>query len=311
MTALRRYVFALVAVCVAFAAGIALGNGPLQGSTGGDNRVSLAAANARLSDQVRTLRRTASFESALGSASRPALLNDRLTGTSVAVFVLPRVPAASVTAVSAALTGAGGEVVVVARVSPTLVDPGRKTYVDSVATSSLKGMADLKAAAALSTYPRIGALLARAYTGSSDALAVDAEATRLDAQLRGAKLVTLQKPLQRRANAVVVLTPGDHGSAQSVYAAHHIEVQMLDALAARADGVLLAGPASASSAGGLIFDLHATSTAHAVATLNVLDLPAGAVAAVGALAAAVAGQPGAWGMRGTVPALPPGFAGGG
>ncbi len=312
MTSLRRYIFAVVAVCVAFAAGIALGNGPLQGRSGGDQPVSFAAANARLGNQLRALQRVHSFDTALGTASGPGLLQGRLDGTSVGVFVLPGVPAGTVAAVTKAVALAGGEVVVLAHLSPTLVDPGKKTYVDSVATNSLKGLVDLKPAAALSTYPRIGTLIARAYTGTSAAPAADDEATRIDAQLRGAKLVALDQPLQRLASAVVVLTPGDHGDRESVYAAHHIEVQVLDALAGRADGLLLAGPQSASDAGGLISDVNASATmTHAVATLNVVDTPAGTVAAVGALAAAVGGQPGAWGMHGSVPAVPPGFASGG
>lgn len=312
MTSLRRYIFALAAVCVAFAAGIALGNGPLQGTSGGNQPVSFAAANSRLSNQLRALRRVQAFDTALGTASRPGLLRGRLAGTSVGVFVLPGVPAGTVAAVSKAVVEAGGEVAVLAHFSPTLVDPGRKTYVDSVATNSLKGLADLKPAAALSTYPRIGALIARAYTGTRDAPAADDEAVRIDAQLRGAKLVSVDHPLQRLASAVVVLTAGNHGHGASVYAAHHIEVQVLDALAGRADGLLLAGPQSASGAGGLISDVHASATmTHAVATLNVVDTPAGSAAAVGALAAAVSGQPGAWGMHGSAPAIPPGFASGG
>ncbi len=312
MIALRRYIFAVVAVCVAFAAGIALGNGPLQGQSGGDQHVSLAAANARLSDRLAGLRRFRAFDTALSSVSRSALLHARLAGQAVGLFVLPGVPDRTVSAMSAALAQAGGEVVVLARLTPTLVDPGKKTYVDSVATGSLRGATDLRSAARSSTYQRIGALIARAYAGAGDALAVDGEAARIDAQLRGARLVSLQQPLQRRASAVVVLTAGDHGSAESVYAAHDIEVQVVDALAGGADGLLLAGPASSSDVGGLVSDVNLSSTmTHAVATLNVIDLPAGVVAAVGALAAAVDGQPAAWGMRGSVPALPPGFASGG
>lgn len=312
MTTLRRYIGALVAVCVAFAAGIALGNGPLQGAESSDDRVSLAAANAKLGDELRTMRDVAAFNAALAAASRPAVLDGRLTGTSVGVFVLPGVASATVAALTKAVEVAGGDIAVLARITPSLVDPGKKTYVDSVATSSLRGAADLRAAAQLSTYPRIGAVLARAYTGSSDELAVDDDAARLDAQLRGARLISLAAPLERRASAIVVLTPGDAGSGGAVYAAHQIEIQLVDALAAPTDGLLVAGPRSASSSGGLISDVQAaTSMAQAVATLNVIDTPAGTVAAIGALAAAIAGTPGEWGMRDGAPAIPPGFASGG
>ncbi|MDX6309801.1 MAG: hypothetical protein QOI06_2847 [Nocardioidaceae bacterium] len=309
MTTVRRYVFAFVAVCAAFAAGIALGNGPLQGtvSAKGDS-VSLAHANARLSDEVVALQQDQAFSLALGRVAGPALLSHQLENTAVGVFVLPGIRTATVTGVTRAVTEAGGEVSVLARISPTLVDPGKKAYVDSVATNSLKGVKDLASAASMPTYGRIGTLFARAYTGTSDSLAVDGEATRIDAQLQGARLVSLRQRLQRRASAVIVLAPGDHGAASSVYAAHQIELQLVDAVAAQCDGVLVAAPATSSDSGGLIFQI-ATSTAmtNAVSTLNVVGTAPGQIAAVGALAASVAGQPGSYGMKGSVPALPPVF----
>lgn len=306
MTTLRRYLFALVAVCVAFASGIALGNGPLQGSKPADESVSLAGANAELADQVSALRRDQAFSRALGSATRLSVLHARLAGTSVGIFVIPGVPRATVTAVRKVVAEAGAEVTVQARLSAELVDPAKKTYVDSVAANSLKGVTDLEHTG--SAYVRIGRLISRAYTGTLDALAVDDEATRIDAQLRGAKLVSLDAPLLRRSNAVIVLTPGEHGNGEAVYAAHSIEVQLLEALAAGCDGVLLAGPAPSSQAGGLIFAVtNSAPMKHAVSTLNVIDSSAGRIAAVGALSAAVTGKPGSYGMLGSVPAVPPGL----
>ncbi len=48
---------------------------------------------------------------------------------------------------------------------------------------------------------------------------------------------------------------------------------------------------------------------NAIATLNVVDTPAGQTAAAAALAAVIQGQPGTFGMNGDVPVLPPGLAG--
>ena len=70
------------------------------------------------------------------------------------------------TGVSQAVADAGGEVVISGHLTRALIDPAKKTYVDSVATNSLHGLKDLESSAALPTYGRIGALLARAYTGS-------------------------------------------------------------------------------------------------------------------------------------------------
>jgi Copper transport outer membrane protein, MctB len=190
-----------------------------------------------------------------------------------------------------------------------LVDPGKKTYVDSVATNSLLGLKDLNSSAALTTYRRIGILLARAYTGSRNKLAVDDEANRIDSQLQGAKLVSLHDPLQRRASAVIVLASGDHGRGNDVYARHPIESQVVDALATDCDGLLLAAPAPASQPGGLIDDVTGSrEMTSAIATLNVVNTPAGQTAAVASLVAVIDGQPGTFGMKGDVPVLPPALA---
>ena len=311
MRATRSYIFAFVAVCVGFAAGIALGNGPLQGKSSGNYSVALSNTNAELSDEIAALQQDQAFSRALGSAAGPVLLHHQLTNTAVGIFVLPDVKASTVLGVTRAVKLAGGEVTVLAHIAPALVDPGKKTYVDSVATNSLEGVHDLKAAAALPTYSRLGALVARAYTGAANQLAVDSEATQIDAQLQGAKLITLSGPLQRRASAVIVLAPGDNGNSDAVYAAHQIELQIVNALAAQSDGVLVAGPSTASEAGGLVFEANSSSAlTHAISTLNVVGTAPGQIAAVGALAADIAGQPGTYGMKGSVVALPPIFTNG-
>lgn len=308
MTNLRRYVFALLAVCVAFAAGIALGNGPLQGGSTTHDSVSLSDANARLSGEVSALKADQAFSQALGKAAGPALLKGQLTNTSIAIFVLPGVPKTTVSRVGVAVAAAGGQLVLTAHLSAELVDPAKKTYVDSVATNAARGLKDLASVSSESAYGRIGALIARAYTGSSAALAVDDEASHLDAQLQGAKIVALSDPLTRRASAVIVLGPADHGAAEAVYAGHQIEMQVVNALAGRADGTLLAGPISSSEPGGLIRTVNSSKAmTNAVATLNVVDTAAGQTVAVGALAAAIDGQPGAFGMNGSDAVLPPAF----
>jgi hypothetical protein len=305
MTMVRRYVFAFVAVCLAFAGGVALGNGPLQGDTPVSSDTTYVQANATLKDRLASLQADQTFTRALDDAAGPALVAGTLKNTSVAILVLPGVAGATVSDVTAAVTAAGGEIVISGHLTQTLVDPGKKTYVDSVATNSLHGLKDLGSAASLSTYQRIGALFARAYTGSGSSLAVDEEATRIDAQLQGAKLLTLRTALERRANAVVVLGPGDHGDSDSVYAVHQIESQIVTMLAGGCDGLLLAGPTTASLPGGLIDTVTSSSGGTAIATLNVVDTAAGRTVAVAALADALTGQPGTYGMANGIPALPP------
>jgi hypothetical protein len=259
-----------------------------------------------LVDTIRGLRLQQDFSQAVNVRAGRLLLHGQLTNTSVAVFVLPGVSRATVDGVVSSVQQAGGDVSILAHLSPTLVDPAKKTYVDSVATNSLKGMDDLASVVRLSPYARIGALLARAYTGPSDGVAVNDESRRIDAQLRGAKLVELASPLRRRGSAVIVLASAHHGGADWVNIARQIEAPIVDGLASAGDGLLVAGPAAASLSGGLI-DVVRTSTLikHAVATLDVADTPSGRVVAAAALAAAIAGQPGNFGLSAGKVVLPP------
>jgi hypothetical protein len=309
MTTLRRYIFGFFAACVALAVGIAIGNGPLQHHSSQHDNVSLADANARLATTIRDLRREQAFSQAVGQAAGPALLHDRLTNTAVALFVLPGVRPSTVDGVVKAISAAGGELTVRAHIGAGLIDPGRKTYVDSVGTASLRGLTDIRTAASASPYTRIGMLMARAYTGPSDSLAVDDEATEIDAQLEGARLLALRTPLQRRASAVVVLAPGDHGPSDGVYARHQIELQLVDALAGHCDGLLVASSTSSSEPRGLVAEIAGRRTmAHTVSTLDVVDTPAGQLAVVPSLTADIAGHPGAYGVSGSAVTLPPGLA---
>lgn len=308
MTAVRRYVFAFLAVCVALAAGIALGQGVLQGKQPADNHVALSRENTELGSRLTQLRHQQAMGAAVMSAAVPALVKGRLAAAAVTVVVLPGVDDQTVSDVTAVLHEAGAVVSVQVRLTPTLLDPDKKTYVDSVASNSLKGILDLGQLTDASTYERIGALIARAYTGHRDNLAADTEAATIDAQLRGAKLVTVSGPLQRRGSLVVVLVPGEHGRGDVTFAVHQIAQDVLVELAARSDGVVVAGSPAAEKSGGLLDQLRRASPADDLSTVDVIGSPTGSAIAVFALAAAAAHNAGDYGLVGGRPVLPPGLA---
>lgn len=308
MTTMRRYVFGFLAVCVALAAGIALGDGVLQGKPPVDNHVALSRANAALGSRLSDLRHQQAMGAAVTAAAVPSLVKGRLAASSVTLFVLPGVDDQTVTDVTTTLRQAGAVVTVSARLSPTLLDPDKKTYVDSVASNSLKGILDLGQLSGASTYERIGALIARAYTGHRDNLAADTEATKIDAQLQGAKLITLSGPLQRRGSLVVMLAPGDHGNNDLTFAVHQIEQDMLVELAARSDAVVVAGTPASAQSGGLLNQLRKASPADNLSTVDVIGSPAGRAIAVFALAAAADNNAGDYGIVSGRPVLPAGLA---
>jgi Copper transport outer membrane protein, MctB len=309
VTGIRRSIGLIVAVCVAFAVGIALGNGPLQGAATGPDPHVLASKNSGLADVIDGLRKAAMFDKALNDAVARRLLRHRLTGRSVAVFVLPGVAGSTVPRYLSALRQAGGSPVVTATISSGFIDPGRKTYVASVAANAAKGLDDLSSGRSPDTYERIGALIGRAYTGHRGRLAFDKEASRLDGQLRGSTLVSLSGTPSRRGSLVLVLAPGAHVRDGFSTASRVISVALIHALTRTSDGVVVAAPPTAAQPGGLLAALTAApgGSRHR-ATVDVSGSSAGTVAAVYALAAAASGEGGSYGVLHGRTVMPPGLA---
>lgn len=309
MITLRRYLFLLLAVCTALAAGIALGSGPLQGRPPSDERLA-SSRTAELSQAVTSLRRARLFDDAVMAATSHQVVRDQLAGQTVTMLVLPRVPDSTVAGASEAISRAGGTVTVTAHISPDLIDPAKKAYVESVADGSLQGRDDVPQVVEAQTYERIGALVARAYVGRGEDSDFDEEAADIHAELEGARLVSTQEPPLRRGTLVLILAPGAATRSAAATAANVISTQLATTVAAASAGALIAAPPSASSPGGLLTALPKAEQPADVAmsTLNVIDSPAGQVAAVFALAATANGQPGEFGTAPGGPHLPPRLA---
>jgi hypothetical protein len=307
---LRRAIFPIMIGCLAFAIGVALGGGPLQSDDTGDDNAALERDNTALKDQADSLRDAAIFDRAVNRTLSPQLLDKRLSGRGVSLFVLPGVDDATQAATERALELAGAEVPVVARLDADLINPGKKTYVDSVAASSIKGAPDLAKLVDASTYVRAGALIARAYTGHGSNANVDDEAARIDSELQGAKLVTIDGNPIRRGTFAVVLAPGDHGTDSLTTARMVITQDLVTALVGGSDAVVVGSTPTSASAGGLIDVLTGDQSLadKRFATVNVLDSAAGQTALVYALQAAASGAPGHYGVDGDEAVLPPGLA---
>ncbi|HEY7042345.1 MAG TPA: copper transporter [Nocardioidaceae bacterium] len=310
MTALRRWVFPILVALLAFAIGIALGGGPLQTDEGGETDAGLARDKQALQDDVASLRSDRTFDDGLSQALSARLLDKRLEGRSVTLVVLPGIDERSVAATEQDVKLAGADVPVVVRLDDGLLNPGKKTYVDSVATNSLKGASDLASLAGASTYERAGALVARAYAGKGNNADVDDEAARIDSELQGAELVAVDGTPIRRGTFVVVLAPGEHGQDSFTRAQMVIAGDLVTALVHGSDAVVVGSSPTSSQSGGLIDVLTADQdlASTRLSTINVADSPAGRIALVYALAAAASGAPGHYGVDGDEAVLPPGLA---
>ncbi len=308
MSFVRRYLVVILAACVALAVGIALGAGPLQ-KDDGDDTASLKSDKADLEDRVTSLEEAAVFDESVSKALSGVLLKDKLADRGVTVVVLPGVDDSVVAASTAVITRAGGALRAIVRLNTDLLDPGKKTYVDSVATGSIKGAEDLSALTDASTYERLGALLARAYVGTPDDDVFDPEAAKIDSELQGAKLTSLEDEPPRRGNLVVVLADDEHGDSSLSTAKVVIAHDIVSALTSRSQGIVVAAPPPSSSEGGLIAELAADEALSAqLSTINVLDSTAGRTTMVYALLASAAGAPGNFGVDGDEAVLPPGLA---
>jgi hypothetical protein len=303
----RRSLVLIVALCVALAVGIALGGGPLQGDS--EDAPDWAAENEQLAGQVAELEAARVFDEAFGEAVGPDLVAGRLKGRTYTLLLLPGTPPDTVDMVRTTLEESGATLVLTAKLQAGLVDPAQRTYVDSVATNSVKGQPELARLARGETYDRVGALLARAYVGTGDDTAVDEPATAIDSELQGARLVEVEGDPGRRGSLAVVLGPMDEGSDESVAAQQVIEVALVNAVAKGSDGLLVMKPDSGTT-DPLSSSLAAQDSLGGDASwssLNVVEGSSAGVAAVYALAAAANGEGGVFGLTDGSVALPPGL----
>ena len=99
--------------------------------------------------------------------------------------------------------------------------------------------------------------LARAYIAHGSDSEIDDEATKIDSELQGAKLVSVDGTPLRRGTFVVVLAPGTHGSDSYQTAQMVISHDLVKALVDGSDGTVVASTPTSSSTGGLIDVLSA------------------------------------------------------
>jgi hypothetical protein len=309
VTAVRRFVFPLFAVCIALAVGIALGSGPLRGTAaeGGE----AGADDAALAEEVRSLEDSQAFSEAVAEASAPGWVDGVLQAVPVTVVALPGVPADQVERAKQAVADAGGVVAVSLDVSADYVDPAKKTYVETVAETSMRSAESIaEAAAGGETYEQIAALVARAYVGNEQGATLDDEANKIASELTGAKLVTVAEPPIRRGTLTVVLAPGSHGQGAEMDARNTIVGDLVTALATQGKGVVVVTPSSGTEPGGVVDALESDPATKElkVSTLNVDEGATAGAALVLALRAAVDGKAGQYGVLpdGEV-ALPPGL----
>lgn len=309
MTTVRRLIFPLFVTCVALAVGIALGTGPLRGSTASGDSGS-KADTAALKDQVSALEEGQQFNEAAAAKVSSGWLDGSVATRGVTLVVLPGVSGARVKAAQAAIAeSGGGTLAATVSIDPDYVDPAKKTYVDTVADQSLQSAADLKALTDAETYQQIGALVARAYVGHLDASEFDEQASQIDSELAGAKLLDVAEPPTTRGSVAVVLAPGGQGDGAAFDARNTIVGELVVALTKQGDGAVVVTPPTGAEPGGIIGSLEADPQTKdlKLSTLNVSEGIAAQAATLRALQTAINGKPGTYGIVDGEVVLPPGI----
>lgn len=313
MLSFRYHIASLVAVLLALAAGVALGGGPLKDIGRGHSDQQLASARAALATQrsrTADLQQQATLANGFATAVAPDLVTGKLSGHAVSLVLLPGADPQVVSGLQGLLNRAGARVGATFVVQPKTTQAANRQLVDALTSQLAAQQKSVPVPATASTYTRLGALLARlAGSTTKGGSPYDSTAVSILAGLDTAGLVKAEGTPQRRGD-LVLFVAGAPDSEADHEAAPTIEEAVAAALAPHVGGLVVAGPTSSASRGGVLQAIRSGSSARQVTTVDSVDTGAGRVATVLALAQEAAGKHGAYGIVGNVSGPLPGVADG-
>ena len=278
----RFHLVSIAAILIALAAGVALGSGPLD-DTGDSLRGDETASQQSVDPAL------AAFESGYAGRTSNDLLEDKLKGQTVVVLTVPGSSAAEAKDITSNLQAAGADVTGEVNLTSRLHDASGRQFADGVAQQSAEDVPGVNTAG--DSYGRIGAALGRALLADK-AAAPDQTAGTIRSAFSEGKLITLTTAPKKLATLAVLVTGPERagGSDQS-----EVIAAIAGALNGNGKGVVVAGPASASTDGGAVKAVRDSDFGNEVSTVDVTDTAAGRVVTALVAAAQAGGQPGAWG----------------
>jgi len=292
----RYHVVSLVAVLLALAAGIVLGSGPLQGQV--SDRLTSRAGQDGQRTAARTQQQDAQavsdFQNAFAATAAEQLVPQVLDRRTVLLVTLPGADGETVDAARQQVVDAGATVTGVVEVREKLLDPAERQLAEGVSQQVLDQASGSPALAGLTSYGLVGTAIGRAFlTARPIGDTVDGAARTISTSFAEAGFLTEGDPLQRRASLALVIV----GTVDATPIAGQAElfaqvVQGMDAVAA---GVVVAGPPSAGDPGGLLAAVREGEAAATVSTVDTVEVAAGRIVAVLALAEQAAGRSGHYG----------------
>ncbi len=278
----RSFTVPLTAVLLALATGVALGAGPLH-----DSR-----SDASPAPRVVTRVPASGYADAFASGVASTLYAHGLSRRPVAIVTMPGADPATVSALTAQVRVAGGQVCATYAVQGQLVDAQQKSLVDTLGIQLDRQLRHGTVPGA-STYPRIGELVAIAVANHGNAGAPPGDdSVAVRQSLAAAKLLRVPAGHPQTAPLVLVVlgSPFDQAIADGV----------LEGLGAGARGVVAVAPTRDATLAGL----DADGVSRRVTTVDGVETAAGRVAAVLGLVRAWSTAGGAFGASGADGAVP-------
>lgn len=295
MIGFRYHVISVVAIFFALAAGIALGAGPLQAQLtdalarqASEDRIDTQQARTQLDSAQARL----AFADDFAGSTSSAVLGSALSGRTVSLVVLPGADRGGLRALRDEIVAAKGSVVSTVTLTRDVLDPANRQLADGLAQRVLKD--NTTGGDGTESYQLLGTALARSFLVAGDRTAErDGDAEGIQAAFEEAGLIKVNGPVERRAQLTLVVAGEPAEQAPGGQA--DVAAEIIAALDARAAGAVVAGP-SASADTGVVAAVRHSSAGSTVSSVDALDLPAGRVVTVLALAEQARGGVGQYGM---------------
>jgi len=305
---LRYHLISVASIFFALAVGIALGAGPLQESLA-DNLVNQASEDPVAGDELRAeVAASDALDLADGYASATArtVVGSLLAGRTVMLAPLPGANPDDVRVTGDLVAAAGGTVVSTVTVTAKMLDPADRVLADGLARNIL-GQDDDSRSGTAGTYPLLGQAFALALLTRSDNPPLqDSDANGAEATLVEAGFINVEGGTDRLAQ-LVLLVAGDP-PVDAVEGQAEVEAELAAAFALGSLGAVVAGTSAVD--GSAVAAVRGSAASNTVSSVDIVDLSAGRVAAVLAVAEQARGGVGHYGLTGDDGAVPATGAGG-
>lgn len=301
----RTVLLTAVAMVFSVAVGVSLGAGPLSPASQSTDAPAAAVepsdSGAPAAPSV-SQARAAAYGDTFASAVAARVYAGGLARRDVALVRLPGADPQVVKELADQISAAGGDVSAIYTLADQILDAGSKSLVDTLSSQLDKQIPSVKVDRDVTTYERLGVLLANAVgTNKAEGGPVRTADNTITQSLVKAKLLEIDNDPRLRASLVLVMLGSGDAYDEST---DPIVESLADGLSQGPAAMVVSGDAAAADAGTLS-RLRASPTGSSLTTVDGIDGSAGRTTAILALIRVADGQTGgAFGAAGAQGAVP-------